>query len=251
MGRKPEYPVKISRPLFRNVLERTRLFNLIDDGGAQPLLWISGPAGYGKTTVISTYIDHKKTPAIWYQWDDGDKDPATFFYYLGLACRKETPRKRKPLPLYLPEYSFSPENFYLRFFEAVFDRLEPTSLVVFDNLIQKPEKYFVDTLKCALTRMPIGAQIVILSRTDPPPDLSLQKVRNKMKVIRKDDLRLDPEEFKQLAILKDISEFSEKKLMELHSRLEGCSGTVSHRRDSKKKRALNENGLGTRYSGNL
>ncbi len=227
MGRKPEYPVKISRPLFRNALERTRLFNLIDDGGAQPLLWISGPAGYGKTTVISTYIDHKKIPAIWYQRDDGDKDPATFFYYLGLACRKETPRKRKPLPLYLPEYSFSPENFYLRFFEAVFDRLEPTSLVVFDNLIQKPEKYFVDTLKCALTRMPIGAQIVILSRTDPPPDLSLQKVRNKMKVIRKDDLRLDPEEFKQLAILKDISEFSEKKLMELHSRLEGWAAGLS------------------------
>jgi hypothetical protein len=227
METKPKYPVKVNRPLFRNALERTRLFSLIDDGGAQPLLWISGPAGYGKTTIISTYIDHIKTPAIWYQWDDSDKDPATFFYYLGLACRKETPRKRKPLPLYLPEYSFSPENFYLRFFEAVFDRLEPTSLMVFDNLIHKPEKYFVDTLKCALTRIPAGAQIVVVSRMDPPPDFSLLKLRNQMKVIRKDDLRLDPEEFKRLAILNDISELSENTLMELHSRLEGWVSGLS------------------------
>ena len=99
---KPKYPAKIDRPIFKNALKRKRLFSLFDEDGSHSLIWICGPAGYGKTTLISSYIEHKKTPCIWYQWDSNDKDPATFFYYMNQACLKETPDKTINLPSYTP-----------------------------------------------------------------------------------------------------------------------------------------------------
>ncbi len=221
MELKSKYPAKIDRPVFRNALERKRLFSLLDEDGTQPLIWISGPAGFGKTTLISSYIDHKKIPCVWYQWDEGDKDPATFYYYLALACQKETPRKKKPVPVYAPEYESDPDTFSQRFFEAIFERLKTPALIVFDNLIDEPEKYFLDMLLSALSRIPTGLKIVVASRSDPPPALSILTVRNQMKVITVDDLRLDLEEFNQAAKLYGISDVSEDSLKKFHLRVEG------------------------------
>lgn len=221
MKPKPKYPAKINRPVFRNVLARKRLFSLLDEDGTQPLIWICGPAGFGKTTLISSYIDHKNIPGIWYQWDSGDKDPATFYYYLGLACRKETQRKREAIPSYTPEYAPDPEAFSQRFFETIFKRLATPALIVFDNLLKEPENYFLDILLSALSRIPPGLRIVVVSRSDPPPPLSILTVRNQMKVINVDDLRFDLEEFKKASTLYGISDVSEDTLEMLHQRIEG------------------------------
>ena len=87
---------KITRPVRGGNLPRTRLFRLIDQRGKRvPLLWICGPPGCGKTTLVSTYIEARKIPALWYRIDEGDDDPASFFYYLlsnkisALSCRSD------------------------------------------------------------------------------------------------------------------------------------------------------------------
>lgn len=221
MGKSTKYPAKINRPVFRNALERKRLFALLDDDGDQTLTWICGPAGFGKTTLISTYISHKKIPAVWYLWDSGDKNPATFYYYLGLACQKETPRKKLPVPSYTPEYASDPDTFSQRFFETIFKGLKPPALIVFDNLINQPEKYFLEILLNTISRIPPGVKIVVASRSNPPPELSILIVRNQMKAITADDLRLDLKEFKQVADLLGIKGISEDTLGAMHQRVEG------------------------------
>ncbi len=71
--------MKISRPRLPVVLARTRLFRLIDKGRNHPVVWISGPAGSGKTTLAGSYLDARKLPCLWCQLDEGDSDIATFF----------------------------------------------------------------------------------------------------------------------------------------------------------------------------
>jgi len=73
---------KLARPILPDAFPRKRLFNLLDNMRRQPVIWISGPAGCGKTTLVSSYLESQKLPCLWYQIDEGDKDPATFFYYL-------------------------------------------------------------------------------------------------------------------------------------------------------------------------
>jgi ATP/maltotriose-dependent transcriptional regulator MalT len=48
----------------------------------RPVIWIAGPAGCGKTTLVSSYLEARGIPCLWDQIDQGDADPATFFYYL-------------------------------------------------------------------------------------------------------------------------------------------------------------------------
>lgn len=112
---------KITRPVPGENLPRTRLFHLIDQRGKRvQLLWICGPPGCGKTTLVSTYIEARKIPALWYRVDEGDDDPASFFYYLGLAGKRAVPRKRKPLPLLTPEYMPGIQEFTRLFLKTCF-----------------------------------------------------------------------------------------------------------------------------------
>jgi ATP/maltotriose-dependent transcriptional regulator MalT len=101
-----KYPAiaKIIRPALTGILPRERLFKHLNSCRDKPVIWINGPPGSGKTTLIASYLDYKKIPCLWYQVDEGDADISTFFYYLGQAAKKTAPLKRKPLPLLTPEY---------------------------------------------------------------------------------------------------------------------------------------------------
>jgi len=116
---------KVSPPVLTGVFPRKRLFRLLDRLRKQSVIWVCGPPGCGKTTLVANYLDARKIPCLWYQIDEGDADPATFFYYLGQAARRALPRKRKPLPLLTPEYLQGIPTFTQRYFENLFSRLIP------------------------------------------------------------------------------------------------------------------------------
>src|SRR4030067_169389 len=124
---------KFTHPILRGVLLRERLFPLLDRKRQRPVIWVSGPPGSGKTTLITSYLEARQIPCLWYQVDKGDADPATFFYYLGQAAKRAAPQKRKPLPLFTREYLQGTSTFAIRYFEEFFGRLHIPSIIVFDN----------------------------------------------------------------------------------------------------------------------
>ena len=107
---------KLSCPSQADVVQRERLFSLIDKGRKRPITWVSSPAGSGKTTLVASWFDSRKNRSFWYQVDEGDGDLATFFYYMGLAAKKAAPRYKKPLPLLTPEYLLGIPTFTRRYF---------------------------------------------------------------------------------------------------------------------------------------
>src|SRR4249920_3039068 len=105
MARRSVPLAKLSRPRLYDALPRNRLFRLLDEARRHPLIWVAAPPGAGKTTLVASYLESRKLPGIWYQVDSGDSDPATFFYYLGLAASSlPSTNKRSALPLLTPEY---------------------------------------------------------------------------------------------------------------------------------------------------
>jgi ATP/maltotriose-dependent transcriptional regulator MalT len=106
---------------------------------------------------------------LWYQVDEGDADPATFFYYMGLAAKKTFPRKRKPLPLLTPEYLQGMITFTQRYFEDLYRRLKIPSVLVLDNYQEvPPESPFHEVILNGLSRIPEKINAILVSNAGIP-----------------------------------------------------------------------------------
>ena len=137
---------KLTRPNAKGLVKRERLFAQLDAAKRQRVVWIGAPAGSGKTSLVSSYLDSRKLKGFWYQVDSGDTDIASFFYYLGLAVSTATPR-RAPFsllltPEYLPNFSF----FLRRFFRELFQRAPQPTALVFDNFQEAETPQLVEVM---------------------------------------------------------------------------------------------------------
>ena len=65
---------KVTPPTLFDCSHRQRLFDLLDAKQTLPVIWIAGPPGSGKTTLVKSYIEHLDQPCLWYQVDAGDAD---------------------------------------------------------------------------------------------------------------------------------------------------------------------------------
>ena len=219
---------KISRPLVPgDVLMRERLFELLDSGRKRPVIWVSGLAGSGKTTLVSSYTGARDIPGHWYRVDAGDSDPASLFYYLGLADKKAAPRRKKGLPLFTPEYAMGLDRFAQRFFEDLFTRLKTPGLLVFDNVQEVPdESLFHQVILEGISRIPEGLSIVLVSRSDPPPPYSRLIANREVEVIKGEQMRLDNDELLSILESHGYDELEDGKAAKLNDRVDGWMAGV-------------------------
>ena len=52
---------------------------MLDDAADVPLVVVSAPAGAGKSTALSGWLDRHEGPSGWYSLDHDDNDPAVFW----------------------------------------------------------------------------------------------------------------------------------------------------------------------------
>ena len=223
MNGKRVSPAKISRPLLKGFLPRKRLFRLLDNARHTPTIWISGPPGSGKTTLVSSYVETRKIPCLWYQVDEGDADVASFFHYLGMAGNRAAPRRKKALPPLTPEYLPGLPVFAGRFFEELFDRLKAPSLLVLDDCWKvASDSPFFDALRVGLSRLPVGVNAVLLSRNDPHPTFARKRTHRLLEDVKWNDLRLTEEEAQGLARMRWKSKRPDPKTVrDLHVHADG------------------------------
>ena len=66
-------PGLVSRPAHLRMLDRA-----LD----HKVTLISTPPGYGKSTLVSQWMESAPYPCTWFSLDDADNDPTTFMRYL-------------------------------------------------------------------------------------------------------------------------------------------------------------------------
>ena len=191
---------KLSQPRLSAPLLRERLFTQLDALREHPVIAVVGPPGAGKTTLVASYLGSRNVPAIWYQLDAGDADAATFFYYLRLALQDAAPGSGPALQLLTPEYLQDLAGFSRRFFRQVYACLTQPAVVVFDNFQDVPDgSPFGAIVREALAEIPNGINVLLCSRSDPPPDFARFVINERMVVLDWDELRLSLEEVREIA----------------------------------------------------
>ncbi|MBX9962873.1 MAG: hypothetical protein K2Y35_07465 [Burkholderiales bacterium] len=205
---------KLSRPRLHRPLQRVRLFELLEAHGDRPVLWICGPPGAGKTTLVATWLDQLAVPALWYHADPGDKDPGAFFAYLAELAHATAGAAGRGLPVFGPEHERDTSAFARLFFRRLFAVLPTDAVLVIDNHHDAAGSAFDALLRDATVEVPPGRRLVVVSRAEVPPALSRALANQSIGRIGWDELRLTPGESEQL--LSDRTSMHPAQAAELH-----------------------------------
>lgn len=203
-------------------VQRERLFRLLDNRRGKTVAWVSGPGGSGKTTLVSSYLESRNLPAIWYSVDKRDADPATFFYFMGLACSECVPPHIEQLPLLTPEYLAGIKTFTHRYFDLLFTQLPAPYAIVFDNYQDvSPTSPFHELLLEGLSLIPDGITVIVMSRNEPPPVLTQHDAAERFEFLGWSDIRFSFDEAREFAAQQVECPLESDTLTRLYSKTDG------------------------------
>lgn len=232
---------KLTSPRLYAVTRRERLLTLLREHHRHhPLIWVAGPPGAGKTSLVANYLAEHKSRTLWYHVDPGDVDLATFFHYLAQAAQAAAPRKKLRLPALTPEFMADVPGFTRRFMRELWSKVPLPAVLVLDNYQELPiEALLHRMLPIALAEFPQGAALLVISREGVPEAFARELVHNGVGHIRWEDLSLTFEETASLA--GSVSGIDEETLRSLHAKANGwVAGTVLLLEQMKTKEAWNE-----------
>lgn len=192
------YPIlttKLKPPhATRNLVVRTRLYEILERGFASKLTLVAAPAGYGKTTLVSEWVLGKDLPTAWFTVDERDNDPARFLIHLIAALQTVN----QNIGADALEVLYSPVQMRI---EAILSLLindlatsgSPLILVLDDYHLLEHTKLH-EAMAFFLAHMPSSMHLVIASRVDPPLRLGKLRASGQLEEIREADLRFSADE---------------------------------------------------------
>jgi ATP/maltotriose-dependent transcriptional regulator MalT/two-component SAPR family response regulator len=220
-------PAKITPPRLGEYYQRKGLFQKLDQYRDTPSVWISGPAGSGKTMLAASYLKERRIDCLWYQVDTRDADPATLFYYIGLAAKHHSPSSHKSLPLLTPEYLGGLSAFVRNFFEALFERLKPPFALVLDNYQEVVEDAVLhEVMHDLLAVVPNGGQVILISRSLPPQTLGRFQVHQQMVLLDWQALQLSVDEVQALSGIVQKTPLTQAEATTVHAATMGWAAGV-------------------------
>jgi len=212
---------KFSRPHLPELVSRNRLHMLLDKGHENSVVWVTGPPGAGKTTLVAQYIETSTRDSIWYQLDQGDTDVATCFHYLHQAVDSPKRGSSVHLPVFTPQYLSDLKVFSRGYFREIFSCLETPFALVFDNYQEVgAQSRLHEVMQAALEEVPDGGCVIFISRTDPPAFTAKFIANSQMLLLGWNDLQLTREESDAIIELRDY-EFAEPDKQQLYERTQG------------------------------
>jgi ATP/maltotriose-dependent transcriptional regulator MalT/two-component SAPR family response regulator len=167
------------------------LFSVLDQRQHASVLWVWGPPGSGKTTLVASYLESRDLDSHWYQLDAGDSDVATFFYFMGLAVTRTRGESDESLPLYTSEYRRDLDAFSRNYFQNLYAPLESPFALVLDNYQEvSPQSAFHSAILSAVADLPPHGCIIAISRSEPPASMVRLRANQALQMLGWNDLRL-------------------------------------------------------------
>jgi len=181
-------------------VERSALIDELANSTTK-LVLVDAPAGFGKTTLVAQWRSSpaEKRPFAWVSLDRGDGDPRRLWWYIVSALTRACPgfngeEIRQELRAQAPEF---PDSVLPMVANGLAALCDPVVLVLDDYHMIK-ERRCHEQIRFLLAHLPASAQIVIITRADPPLPLARLRAAGEMAEVRARELRFTPEEAAKL-----------------------------------------------------
>lgn len=178
-------------PVRSTLLARSHLLTVLDQSCASPLTLLSASAGFGKTTLLSTWARQSSSQVAWLSLDEQDNDPTRFWAYVIAALRKAGAPVGEATRATLYASQPSPLNSALTPLINELTLLAQETALILDDYHVISEPTLHASMQFLLEHLPACLHLLLASRGDPPLALSRLRARGQVVEVRATDLRLN------------------------------------------------------------
>lgn len=205
----------------KNLVHRTALFSKLNEGLVRKLILVSAPAGFGKTTVVSDWINQNGIKTTWFSIDENDNDFVGFFDYIisGLQINHENIGKGALELLKSPNTPGKESIIQLLVNDIVSCGSEIVLIIDDFHLISNSE--IIQAISYLLEYMPGNMHLILLSRSDPGIPVARLRSQNQLIEIRSSDLSFSVNDISTLFNRKLQIKLSIEDIHSLETKTEG------------------------------
>lgn len=187
----------------------------------RPLTLVSAPAGFGKTTLLSQWIEERKPTAAWISLDEADNELGCFLSYLiGGLQRIHANVGQTTLPLLqLPQ--LPPLQSLLTPLLNEIAAIPDHFIFVFDDFHRVEASAIHSALDFLLDHLAPQMHLIISTRSEPLLPLPRLRARGMLSEIRADDLRFTADEANAFLSGTMTLNLSAEQITALEARTEG------------------------------
>jgi LuxR family transcriptional regulator, maltose regulon positive regulatory protein len=216
---------KLSVPSARaSLVPRPRLSERLEVGLGGKLTLVSAPAGFGKSTLLSSWsgeLSDDGRPIAWLSLDSGDNDPARFWRYFVTGIDQLQPGSGETALALLSSPQAPPIEAILTTVLNELGDLPADAVLVLDDYHLIESRAIHEALTFLIDHLPPRMHLMMATRTDPLLPLSRLRARSELNEVRAADLRFTPEE--AATFLNEVMglHLSAEDIAELEERTEG------------------------------
>jgi LuxR family maltose regulon positive regulatory protein len=206
------------------LIHRTHLSTLLQESLRYPLMLISAPAGFGKTMLLSDWVQSLpvRDPLVaWLSLDEEDNEPRLFWTYVLSALDMHQPERFTSLLKYLQSPQAPPLKYVLTALTNLLVDSPDHYLLILDDYHMITEEQVHLDLSYLVEHLPPQLHLILATRADPPLPLSLLRARGQILEVRTDQLRCTAMETRAFFHKVMGMQFSDETIQEVTIRTEG------------------------------
>ncbi len=218
----PVLQTKLYRPrITQDHVDRSRLNGRLKQIERHPLTLVSAPAGYGKSVLLSAWLEQCAGHGAWLSLDINDNDLSSFVSYFLAALRSAIPAFGDDLSDLLVSASLPPVQTFVEMLFAELSRLDEDIILMIDDYGVITDDAVHEFIIELMRHPHPSLHLVMSTRHDPPLPLNEWRARNQLVEIRNIELRFSLAESKSFLQRTVDTHLDEETITALHAKTEG------------------------------
>lgn len=203
------------------LVPRPRLVERLNEASKVKLTLVSAPAGFGKTTLVSSWSAASTLPIAWLSLDEDDRDPLRFLQHVVWALKGIAAEVGDETTALVDSPRNLPVDQLVTRVVNDLTLIEKDVVLVLDDYHAAATSAVDELLEFLLERSPAQVHVVMTTRADPDLPLARLRARGQMTELRAEDLRFAVEEV--AAFLSEVMglSLSPEEITTLDQRTEG------------------------------